>query len=92
MSKRVLLLNASEEVVNIIEWNRAVKLLYSGKALEHDIDEYYEIKLPNKTIRLPKIIILRNYIRIPHRRITPTRKNIFLRDQYGCQYCDEKLT
>jgi hypothetical protein len=54
MSKRVLLLNASEEVVNIIEWNRAVKLLYSGKALEHTVDEFYEIRLPDKVIQLPK--------------------------------------
>lgn len=92
MSKRVLLLNASEEVVNIIEWNRAVKLLYSGKALEHTVDEFYEIRLPDRVIQLPKIIILRNYIRIPYRRITPTRKNIFLRDQYSCQYCEDKLT
>ena len=34
MDREVLLLNASEEVLNVIDWKKAVALLESGKAIK----------------------------------------------------------
>ena len=38
-------------------------------------------------IRLPEIIILRAYERLPAREVKLTRRNIYLRDRSTCQYC-----
>ena len=34
MDKEVLLLNASEEVLGVIDWIKAVKLVIAGKAIK----------------------------------------------------------
>lgn len=38
-------------------------------------------------IRIPEIIILRAYERLPAREVKLTRRNIYLRDRNTCQYC-----
>ena len=39
------------------------------------------------SLRLPKIIVLCLYDKIPSKEVTFSRRNVFLRDQYTCQYC-----
>lgn len=39
--------------------------------------------------RVPKIIVLALYDRIPRKEVKFTRQNVFLRDKYTCQYCAE---
>ena len=41
---------------------------------------------------IPSVVSLRNYVYVPHRKINLTRKRIFKRDHYRCQYCNRKLT
>ena len=43
-------------------------------------------------IRVPKVIALTNYNKLPKRKIRLTRKNLLLRDKYTCQYTGKKLT
>lgn len=38
-------------------------------------------------IRLPKVLLLRNYDKLPTQEIKFTRDNLFERDDYRCQYC-----
>ena len=38
-------------------------------------------------LRVPKIIVLAIYDRIPRKEVKFTRQNIFLRDRHTCQYC-----
>ena len=38
-------------------------------------------------LRVPKIIVLAIYDRIPRKEVKFTRQNIFLRDKHTCQYC-----
>lgn len=42
-------------------------------------------------IRVPRIIRLRDCERTPRMRVRPTRRNIFARDDYRCQYCRKAL-
>jgi 5-methylcytosine-specific restriction endonuclease McrA len=39
------------------------------------------------SLRLPKIIVLCLYDKIPSKEVTFSRRNVFLRDQFTCQYC-----
>lgn len=45
---------------------------------------------PSVTIPAPKVIVLREYINI-HRGPKFTRRAVFLRDRYTCQYCGKKF-
>ena len=88
MVKEVLLLNASEEILNIISWKKAVKLLESGRAKKpYNYSKTYSIKTSKGNYKLPAALVLVNYVVIPHNNFSPTRRNIFKRDNWTCQYC-----
>lgn len=85
----VLLLNASEEVLDVIDWLRAVKLLSSDKAEKaHGSDECYDIKTSSGIYKLPSVIVLKRFVHIPYvRSKSPSKRNIYRRDENACQYC-----
>ena len=85
MSK-VLVLNASYEPLNICSWRRAVVLILKGKAesIEHNG------KMLSEAVALPTVIRLRNYVKIPYKEISLSRRNVLHRDNYTCQYCGER--
>ena len=87
-SKKVLVLNASYEPLNICNWKRAVVLIFEGKAeqVEHNGKVIYA------NFNIPTVIRLRKYIKIPYKEIPLTRKNLMYRDHFSCQYCGCKTT
>ena len=89
MSKQVLVLNAGYEPLSLVSVRRAIVLLLREKAelLEATQQMLYSA---NRTIPEPLVIRLVHYVRLPHRRVPPTRVAIMLRDAYMCQYCGEK--
>ena len=85
-SKKVLVLNASYEPLNICNWKRAFILVFKGKAeqVEHNGKVIYA------NFNIPTVIRLRKYIKIPYKEIPLTRKNLMYRDHFSCQYCGVK--
>ena len=45
-----------------------------------------EVHSPNLTFKLPSVIALKDYV-TPQRQPAFTRFNVFLRDNFTCQYC-----
>ncbi|HOV89937.1 MAG TPA: HNH endonuclease [Syntrophorhabdaceae bacterium] len=87
---RTLLLNTTFEPLGIVSWKKAITLVYLGKV--EVIEEYdREIKGINIKIRLPAVIRLLRFIRNGNTNIKFSRKNIFLRDNYTCQYCGKRF-
>jgi len=43
------------------------------------------------SIRVPKIILLSIFDKVPKKELKLTRKNVFERDKYQCQYCGKRL-
>ena len=86
----VLLLNASYEPLRIINWKRALTLLFSGKVevLEEYTREVHSISL---TMRLPAVVRLLKLIRVRTRGVKFSRQHIYARDKYECQYCSRRL-
>lgn len=96
MKEVVSLYNASFEKIFEIDWKKAVLLFISGKVSEgtdyfSSEDSFIQIKTPSGIFNLPKHIVLKKYVYIPRREFSPTRKNIFRRDDHTCQYCSCKL-
>ncbi|MDD1416721.1 HNH endonuclease [Dolichospermum sp. ST_con] len=81
--RKVLVLNASFEPLNITSWRRATVLLIKGKAERLE----YNGKFIYSDFPLPTVIRLRHYVRVPYMEIPFTRRNILHRDSNTCQYC-----
>ena len=45
------------------------------------------IKTPSYPIEKPEIIILKEYGGVPFKQVNFTRRNLYTRDSYTCQYC-----
>jgi len=88
----VLLLNNTEEVLNVIPWHRAVRLMYTGKAsAPYGHEDYYRIATGEGYFELPTAIVLLKYVNIPYKNASLSRKNILRREEYICQYCTSDL-
>ena len=87
-SGRVLVLNATYEPINVCTVRRAVVLLLKDKAELIERAEF-ELHSTSTTMARPVVIRLVSYVRIPrdtHRRKI-TRRAVFARDDWTCQYC-----
>jgi 5-methylcytosine-specific restriction endonuclease McrA len=87
---RVLLLNATFEPLCAVSVRRAIVLMFKGKAevLEGDGGAFHSEKL---TIAIPSVIRLVYYVKVPYYgRANLSRRAVFARDSWACQYCGGK--
>lgn len=88
----VLLLNADAQPLSLlplstISWQNAIKAYFQDKV--KIIKEYdLEIHSPSLTVNMPSIVMLTRYHKIPNR-AKFSRRNLFIRDDYKCQYCGD---
>jgi len=88
----ILLLNASEEILKVIDWRRAITLLFTGKAeAPYNYDVNYQIQKSQGVFELPAAIQLTEYVRVPYVSARPSRRNILKRDKNTCQFCSCQL-
>ena len=90
MSNDVLVLNASYEPLTRVSWQRAAKLVFSGKTVvteAHD-DKFIRHK-GEEVMEWPKTILLTRYIRVPYiyKELPYTKAGVLKRDNYLCVYC-----
>jgi hypothetical protein len=93
---RCLLLNADYTPLRTIHWTKAIiwSLRYNqDTSFPIEIIKYYDNEFifgtNNKKFLLPCIAKTVNYYSIYDRKITFSRKNLFIRDDYTCQYCGQ---
>ncbi|MGJ8595627.1 HNH endonuclease [Sulfitobacter sp.] len=69
-------------------WQEAVKAKYLDRV---DIVAEYEdcVHSPTTTLRIPSVVVLKDYVK-PQKKVAFTRFNLFLRDEFKCQYCGSK--
>ncbi|MGQ9676709.1 MAG: HNH endonuclease [Chloroflexota bacterium] len=83
----VLVLNQNYEPLNVCNTRRAFVLVSRGKAevLEHSLSGV--LRTPNREYPQPSVIRMIYLIKRPRPKVKLTRREIFLRDGYTCQYC-----
>jgi len=86
MIEPVLVLNANFEPINICTTRRAVGLLLAGKAGMVVNGRGY-IHTIRELIPRPSVIRLELQIHRPRAHVKLTRREVFRRDNYTCQYC-----
>ncbi|MGB3407071.1 MAG: HNH endonuclease [Jannaschia sp.] len=69
-------------------WQDAVKAAFLDRVTI--VSEYEEVvRSPTTTIRIPSVVVLKDYV-APQKKVAFTRFNLFLRDEFCCQYCGSK--
>jgi hypothetical protein len=91
-----LLLNADGQPISMvplsaIDWQSAIRYIWLDKVKVLHEYENWSVHSPNHTIKVPAVIMLKEYWR-PKSRVRFNRKWVFLRDNYTCQYCHDTLT
>lgn len=89
---RTLLLDNSFYPVQIISWQKAILLLFTGRAevVDH-YDDDQNIQTVNANFPRPKILRLFNRHQTSQV-VKFSRQNVFLRDNYTCQYCNKRFS
>ena len=88
--QQVLLLNITYEPLRVINWRKAVTLLFLQKV--EVIEEYgREIHSVSFTVKLPSVVRLLRLVRRPKTPVKFSRQNIYARDKNKCQYCGKQF-
>ena len=71
--------------LSLWSWQDAIKAAYLDRV---DIIAEYDdvVRSPSTTIKIPSVVVLKDYVK-PVKRVAFTRFNLFLRDEFHCQYC-----
>jgi 5-methylcytosine-specific restriction endonuclease McrA len=71
--------------LSLWSWQDAVKAAWLDRV--DILAEYDEVvHSPSTQIRIPSVVVLKDYVK-PQKRVAFTRFNLFLRDEFCCQYC-----
>lgn len=69
-------------------WQDAIKAAWLDRVdIVAEYDEY--VRSPSTQIKIPSVVVLKDYVK-PQKRVAFTRFNLFLRDEFSCQYCGAK--
>jgi 5-methylcytosine-specific restriction endonuclease McrA len=89
LTSPVLVLNLNYVPINVCTVRRAIVLLGKGKA-ELLENHRGEVRTISSVFEVPSIIRLVYLVKRPFAPRKLSKKEIFLRDQYTCQYCGKK--
>jgi 5-methylcytosine-specific restriction endonuclease McrA len=88
MNEPVLVLNLNFEPINVCNTQRAVGLLMVGKA-EIVENGRGHIRTASSVFPRPSVIRLAYMVRRPRPKVKLSKREIFRRDNYTCQYCGQ---
>lgn len=89
MPADVLVLNANFEPIHVCNMRRAINLILADKAMLV-LNGRGEIHTVHHVFPRPSVIRLMHMISRPRPRIKLTRREVFRRDTFTCQYCGKK--
>jgi len=89
---RTLVLNAGYEPLAVVSFKRALVLVMNEKASVVSEDATDPVRSATHEWARPTVIILRNYVRVPGRRVPVSRRGVLRRDGYRCAYCGASAT
>jgi 5-methylcytosine-specific restriction endonuclease McrA len=103
----VLVLNRVFQAIQITSVKRAFVLLYKDhvRAVDEEYRTYdfvdwadipiqpsdHFVSTPNRRIKIPHVVQLLSFDKMPRQEVKFSRGNIYLRDQNRCQYCGKRF-
>lgn len=105
---RVLVLNKAYQPVGVADFERAFGLLFTGaaKAIDKNFQVFdFEswsalsaetgddvIHTVRSALKVPRVIVLQVFDRLPRSKVRFSRNNVYLRDGFTCAYCGFKFS
>ena len=80
-------------------YQRAAKVVCPATYEIHDFDSWSELAVARDepcvrtvalSLRIPEVIVLAVYDGMPHRTVAFSRRNLYRRDHFTCQYCGDR--
>ncbi len=106
LNASVLVLNRSYLPIHVTPVRRAFSLVFQGAARivneeyrTFDFEEWCDLAIEQAEeaigtsrgpIRVPRVILLSHFDRVPRRHLRFSRANVLTRDDFTCQYCGER--
>ncbi|MFZ9629341.1 MAG: HNH endonuclease [Ilumatobacteraceae bacterium] len=85
--RAALVLNASYEPLSVVPARRAACLVLADKA-DLVADDGTALHSAHLVVMSPSVVRLRYHVRVPYQRRTSlSRRAVFARDEFTCQYC-----
>ena len=85
---KVLKLDQGFSPVSVVDWKEAIKLVVLNKAeVIHEYENKY-IRTTNCKYGMPSVIKLNNQFKRAKGYIRFNKKNVFIRDEWKCVYCN----
>jgi len=80
-------------------YREAARAVHPEDYSVHDFDSWASLRVAEEEpcvrtvslrLKIPEVVLLNDYDSFPRRRVTFSRRNIYRRDRYTCQYCGSK--
>jgi 5-methylcytosine-specific restriction endonuclease McrA len=84
-----LILNMDYSILTKLSWQKGITLLLKGAIVPIEFHERRIFGANGEYYPLPKVAMVKKFISFTYK-AGPSRRNIFLRDDYTCQYCGIK--
>lgn len=83
---RTLILNLDFKPLSTVDSTRGLSLVMNSPNVS--VLEYYDavIRSEHEEYLIPAVLLYNRFIKLPNRK-TPTKRLVFSRDRYICQYC-----
>jgi len=76
--------------LSLCSWQSAIKAVFLNRVTV--IESYErEVHSPTTSFKIPSVVALKEFV-IPQRKPAFTRFNVFLRDNFTCQYCYQRYS
>ena len=90
-----LVLNADAKPYSIlplstISWQESIKYLILDRVTVLEWYDDWVVSSPSWETAVPAVVMVKSYIK-KNTRVRLSKYNIFLRDQFTCQYCEQQL-
>jgi 5-methylcytosine-specific restriction endonuclease McrA len=77
--------------LSIVNWQEAVTYLVLDKAVPLEWHDDWVIRSATWETKVPAVMVLRDYMKTKNY-VRYSKSNVFLRDDYICQYCGKEMT
>lgn len=95
MSNHTLILNSDYTPLSLLpistlSWKDSIKMSFLGQVSVIEYYDDWEVHSPSKTFKVPSVVISTTYVKKKYS-VKFSRHNLLIRDNFSCQYCNEKL-
>lgn len=86
-----LLLNQGYQPLKVICWRRAICMSFLGKVEVVSNHPHQEIRTVSTSYPKPAVVRLLTHFRMGPHLVRFSRRNVYLRDRFVCQYCGDRF-